>query len=233
LAALILVAVAVVLCAFAVPVAVVGIGALASGTWPWWLVPLGERMLRARERRYDSHRVIAEDDVKAAIRRGLTFQAARLAARRRVAASAPPPTSYTWCGDRFNATRARIGKESGMDIVAAWTALRLTLDESSRSALAASRDSFDAASEAIVWSGAAVVLGAWWWPALLAGLVLGTVAWRGLRRSVTEFCETTEAIALLHVGNLPASLRSSPSSPLSAPGSGTAGGVTVGQPTPR
>lgn len=222
LASLVLVAVAVVLCALAVPVAAVGVGALANGAWPWWLAPLGERMLRARERRRDRHLAITEDEVKAAVRKGLILKAARLDARKNAAVLASQPTSYTWCGDRFNATRARIGRETGTDIVAAWTALRLTLDDSSRAALAACRDSFNAACEAVVWSAAAVVLGAWWWPTLPAGLVLGTIAWRWLRRSVTEFCETTEVIALQHIGDLPASLRPNPSRPPTATASGTA-----------
>ncbi|KIF75361.1 hypothetical protein QR77_18480, partial [Streptomyces sp. 150FB] len=43
-ASLVLLAVAAVAAAFAVPFAAGAVGSLASGAWPWWLMPLGRRL---------------------------------------------------------------------------------------------------------------------------------------------------------------------------------------------
>jgi len=206
LSALILLAVAVVLCALAVPLAAVGVDALASGSWPWWLVPAGERIRAARIRRWLPPEKLETEAVRARSR-GHALRAARLDARKATAASTRPEY-FTWCGDRFGATRRQIRERTGADITTAWTALQLLMPDSARTMLNDSRDSYDAACEAVVWSAATVVLGAWWWPALPAGLVLGAIAWRWLRRAVTAFCETTETVALLHTTDLPISLRS-------------------------
>lgn len=196
IASLILLAVAVAVLAFAVPLAADGVDALASGAWPWWLVPLGDRVRAARRSRWNS-----PDDLgaKAVLARqhGKQLRAARLDARR-AAAPARPPEQFTWCGEKFAATRRRIQAQAGLEIGGAWTALLLVLPDGERTALKDSRDAYDAACEAIVWSVALVLLGGWWWPALPAGLVLATVAWRWLRRAVTAFCATAEAVALRH-----------------------------------
>jgi hypothetical protein len=199
-ASLVLLAVAVAVLAFAVPLAADGVGALASGAWPWWLVPLGDRVRRARRRRWKS-----ADDVGAqavlARDKGRKLRAARLDARR-AAAPVDRPERFTWCGDRFAATRRHIQEQAGLEITTAWTALLLVLPDGARTALTDSRDSYDAACEATVWSVALVLLGGWWWPALPAGLVLGTVARRWLRRAVTAFCATAEAVAVQYATEL-------------------------------
>lgn len=200
IASLVLLAVAVALLAFAVPLAAEGVGALASGAWPWWLVPLGDRIRTARQGHWKS-----ADDIGAkavlAREKGKRWRAARLDARR-AATPADRPEQFTWCGDRFAATRQHIQERAGLEITTAWTALLLVLPDGARTALKDSRDSYDAACEAIVWSVALVLLGGWWWPALPAGLVLATIAWRWLRRSVTAFCATAEAVAVRHAAEL-------------------------------
>jgi hypothetical protein len=199
-ASLVLLAVAVAVLAFAVPLAAAGVGALASGAWPWWLVPLGDRVRRARQRRWKP-----ADDVGAqavlARDKGKKLRAARLDARR-AAAPVDRPAQFTWCGDRFAATRRHLQEQAGLEITTVWTALLLVLPDGARTVLTDSRDSYDAACEAIVWSVALVLLGGWWWPALPAGLVLAAVAWRWLRRAVTAFCATAEAVAVQYATEL-------------------------------
>jgi hypothetical protein len=204
-ASLVLLAVAVAVLAFAVPLAASGVGALASGAWPWWLVPLGDRVRKARQRRWKSPDDLAADAVRARAA-GHHVRAARLDARR-AAAPVARPEQFTWCGDKFAATRRHVREQAGLEITTAWTALLLVLPDGPRTALTDSRDSYDAACEAVVWSVAVVLLGAWWWPALPAGLVLGIVAWRWLRHSVTAFCATVEAVAVRHAADLPEELR--------------------------
>jgi hypothetical protein len=156
----------------------------------------------ARLRRWASPADIGANAVRARAV-GHRVRAARLDARR-AASPATPPEQFTWCGDRFAATRRQVRERTGLEITTSWTALSLVLPETSRTALTDARDSYDAACEAAAWSVAVVLLGAWWWPALPAGLILGAIAWRRLRRAVTTFCATVEAIAVLHAADLPA-----------------------------
>jgi hypothetical protein len=205
-ASLVLVALAAAICAFAVPLAANGVDALASGAWPWWLIPLGDRVREARRRRWMSSEKLGQDAVRARAA-GHSLREARLNARR-AAAPAIPPEQFTWCGDQFAAARRCIRERAGVEITTAWTALLLVAPDTARAALTDSRDSYDAACEAVVWSTAIALLGAWWWPALPAGLVLGTIAWRWLRRAVAAFCATAMAVAVLYAADLPAELRS-------------------------
>jgi hypothetical protein len=200
-ASLVLLAVAVAVLAFAVPLVAGGVDALVSGAWPWWLGPLGDRVRAARRKRWQSPDDLGVAAVNAR-KANHGLRAARLDARR-AAAPAARPEQATWCGDRFAATRGRIREQTGLEITTAWTALLLVLPDDRRTALRDSRDSYDAACEAVVWSVAVVLLGIWWWPALPVGLVLAIVAWRWLRTAVTAFCATAEAVAVLHAAELP------------------------------
>ena len=200
IASLVLLAVAVAVLAFTVPLVAGAISTLASGAWPWWLVPLGDRLRAARQRRWKEPARIGEAAV-AARDKGHKFLAARLDARR-ATMPATKPEQFTWCGDRFAATRRRVREQAGLEITTAWTTLLLVLPDAPRATLTDTRDSYDAACEAIVWSIAVALLGAWWWPALPVGLVLATVAWRWLRHAVTTFCATVEVIAIQHATDL-------------------------------
>ena len=66
------------------------------------------------------------------------------------------------------------------DLSAQWPRLRLLVPDNVRAAMGSARDTYEAACEAIVWSVAVTVLGAWWWPAILAGVVMWLASWRWL-----------------------------------------------------
>jgi hypothetical protein len=72
-----------------------------------------------------------------------------------------------------------------------------------RASLTGARDSYDAACETVAWAVAVVVLGAWWWPAVLLGLLTGFAGWRLLRQSVTGLCELAEAAVAVYAKDLP------------------------------
>lgn len=171
--------------ALAVPLAAAGVDALVSGAWPWWLMPLGSRVRSWRLSRW-----VSPDDLgKAAVRAradGREFRAARLDALRS-RAPAKPPQGVTWAADQFAVVRERVPG----DVSAQWPRLRLLVPDNVRAAMGGARDAYDAACEAIVWSVAVIVLGAWWWPAFIAGAVLWFAAWQWLRRAVTSLCDTT------------------------------------------
>ncbi|MFC7013190.1 hypothetical protein ACFQMH_16020 [Streptomyces viridiviolaceus] len=195
-ASVVLFAVPVVGAAFAVPYAAAAIGALASGAWPWWLQPAGRRLKAWRTRRWVEPDTLARDSVRARAA-GHALRADRLDARAARARTAGPPQSPTWSGDRLRLTEANIRRGTGGDVVSGWTALLLGAADPPRAALAEARDAYDAACEALAWSAAFTVLGAWWWPAAPVGVLLGLASWRSLRHAVQALCRTTEAAFVL------------------------------------
>jgi hypothetical protein len=200
-ASLVLLAFAVAVCSFVVPVAAAGVDVLASGAWPWWLVPLGDRVLAARRRRWTDPKELGIAAVRSGDQ-GQALRKARLDARRAVT-SPEPPAGYTWSADQLAATRQRVRERTSLDITASWAALLLVMPESARASLTGARDSYDAACETVAWAVAVVVLGAWWWPAVLLGLLTGFAGWRLLRQSVTGLCELAEAAVAVYAKDLP------------------------------
>jgi hypothetical protein len=202
-ASLILFAVAIAICAFAVPVAATAIDALASSAWPWWLVPLGYYVRKIRQWRWEEpeSRNIRALQLRNAGGPWRQARAVRLERLRDTAAT--EPKLYTWSADRFEATRQNIKDSSGgVEITNRWTDLLLVMPEAARAILTAARDSYDAACEALAWSAAVFVLGCWWWPAFAGGLLLACVAWHWLRRSVTGLCDAAEAAARVYASQL-------------------------------
>jgi hypothetical protein len=197
-ASLILFAVAIAICAFAVPVAAAAIDALASGRWPWWLVPLGRCVLKARRRRWHTPQSRREQALR--LRNGdRAWRVARAVRLEHLVEKAPTePEFYTWSADRFEAARADIKASTGQKITERWTDLLLVMPDAARAILTDARDSYDGACEALAWSAAVFALGGWWPPALLGGLLLALVAWRWLRRSVVSLCDAAEAAARVH-----------------------------------
>lgn len=76
----------------------------------------------------------------------------------------------------------------------AWTYAAQTCGRSGIRAVALGHD---AACEALAWSLAFILLGAWWWPAAPVGLLLWLASWGSLRRAVQALCRTTEAVFVL------------------------------------
>lgn len=191
-ASLVLLAVAVLAVAFALPLAAGAIGALASGAWPWWLMPLGRRLTAWRVRRWAPPADIGREAVRARAA-GRQLRADRLDARR--ARTGPDtPRSPTWSGDRFRTAEAHIRAATGSDVAGEWTRLLLVVPDTSRTALSDARDAYDAACEALTWSVACTLLGPWWWPAAPIGIALWLASWRSLRHTVEALCRTTEAV---------------------------------------
>ncbi len=198
LASLVLYAVAVVASAFAVPVVARAVGALASGAWPWWLMPLGRRLTVWRQRRWAHPEEIGKEAVRARAA-GRALRADRLDARR-ARTAATRPGSPTWSGDRLRATETQVLAETGLDIGSEWPRLLLAVPDASRTALSDARDAYDAACEALAWSAALILLGPWWWPAAAVGAVLWLHSWQSLRAAVRALCRTTEAVFAAQYG---------------------------------
>ncbi|MEV5877417.1 hypothetical protein AB0L75_24955 [Streptomyces sp. NPDC052101] len=200
-ATLVLVAVAAAGAAFAVPYAAGAVGVLASGAWPWWLAPVGQRLTRWRVRRWTHPTDIAREAVRAR-GAGRELRAARLDARR--ARTAPvEPGCPTWSGDRLRAAEERVRTETGVEITDEWSKLLLVISDTSRVALSEARDTFGTVCESLAWSLAVTLVGIWWWPAAVLGAVLWLASWQSLRRAVESLCRTTEEVFALQYTTRP------------------------------
>jgi hypothetical protein len=179
-ASLILFAVAIAICAFAVPVMATAIDALATGRWPWWLVPLGRCVLKVRLRWWVAPRkreeravVLLDKSRQAEARRhrgrAALYEALSVRLNGLAKTADIEPKLYTWSADRFEATRKSIEASNDLKITERWTDLLLVMPDTARAILTAARDSYDGACEALTWSAAVFVLGFWWPPAFVGG----------------------------------------------------------------
>ena len=119
IASLILFAVAIAICAFAVPVAAAAVDALASGAWPWFLAPLGSCVLKARQR-WTSPEERKKKAVGLRGRGGAWREAYAVRLDRLVAAAPTQPKRYTWSADRFETARRNIERRTGQEISERW-----------------------------------------------------------------------------------------------------------------
>jgi hypothetical protein len=182
-------------CALVVPAASSSIGAFAAGDWPWWLAPF-ERRIRAMRSRY-RRRVRS-----AALRAKDEGRELRSALLKGWAETTLPsePTTAPWIGDRLAVAANAVATATTVDVRTSWAEFLLRLSEGSRTALSAAVDGYDAACEALSWSGAFAVLGLWWWPGFLIGLILWFGSWRWLRRAAVVLADVAEAVSRVYEG---------------------------------
>ncbi|MFD0688039.1 hypothetical protein [Actinomadura fibrosa] len=113
----------------------------------------------------------------------------------------------TWIGDRLHVARVRVEAVYGLDLDIAWPRLWLILPSEVRDELAAARTAVTASARLSAWAVLYLVLGAWWWPALLvAGAAQATAVLRA-RSSVGRLAELVEATVDLHAADLADRLR--------------------------
>jgi hypothetical protein len=86
------------------------------------------------------------------------------------------PSSITPVGDRFQLVYERVRAQYGsLDVTLAWPRLWLLLSKDNRDTVLAAHGGYVAALSLMSWAALYVVLGAWWWPSVVAG-VIGLVA---------------------------------------------------------
>jgi len=108
----------------------------------------------------------------------------------------------TWIGDRLRACYVRIQKTYGLDLTAAWPRLWLIVPDTVRSELGGARDAFSAAARLTAWAPLYLILGAWWWPSLLIGLVIGITAVRKARLAAGNLADLIESAVDLYGSKL-------------------------------
>jgi hypothetical protein len=116
------------------------------------------------------------------------------------------PACPTWIGDRLRACRVRVEVVYGLDLAAAWPRLWLTVPDTVRTELGTARDAFSAAARLTAWAALYLVLGIWWWPAVLVAVVTGITGATKGRTATGNLADLIESVVDLHSAELAAQL---------------------------
>ncbi|MFE0155881.1 hypothetical protein ACFWY5_52720 [Nonomuraea sp. NPDC059007] len=189
--------------------------------WAWHR-PEGRRLSRfltgRRRARWDREDARITRELAASVPSGRSTvrlpPAAVAALGRRDAVSLEPPAGPTWIGDRFRALTVRVRRAYALDLLAVWPRLWLLLPDPPRAEITAVQDSHAAAARLGGWALLYLILGAIWWPALLAAVVLGLTSWYRARSTAEVLAALIEAAVDLHACDLAAQLGLSDGGPV-------------------
>ncbi|MEV0640996.1 hypothetical protein AB0I77_39970 [Streptomyces sp. NPDC050619] len=176
------------LCAGASAVAVERLWTMRGDQWP------ARALVRRRVRRWRQ----ADAACEAA---GTRSDLAR-ATERRDTIALVRPRRPTWIGDRFHAVDQRVYDAYDLDLGSAWPRLWLVVPDAVRSELVSAREAYGAASRLAGWAPLYLILGAWWWPALLVAVVVAATAWVRGRTAAAVLADLVEATVDLHATTL-------------------------------
>jgi hypothetical protein len=197
------------LAGFALAAAGVGLAAqlLGAGHLLWWLgswpAPLrgwSARRVNLRRQRWNvlqnqfADLATTEDSRPSS---DLDSVAAALADRRNRMATAEPQRP-TWIGDQLAAVDTRVRNAYGLDLVSGWPRLWLLLPADPREEIRAARRQLDGSSVLAAWGLLYLVLGVFWWPAVLVGALTWVVGWRSARQAMRTYAELIESVVDLH-----------------------------------
>ncbi len=108
----------------------------------------------------------------------------------------------TWIGDRLRACRVRIERANGLDLNAAWPRLWLIVPDTVRTELGTARDAFTAAARLTAWAVLYLILGIWWWPAIIIALITGATAIIRAHQATGNLADLIESTVDLHSSDL-------------------------------
>jgi hypothetical protein len=184
---------------------------LWCGAWPKALAPLGALLVAGRRSRWEA----ADRRLREAWRHDAASRAAQppgtrvpsspeparlLAARNRVCLV--EPGRPTWTGDRVRAADERVFTAYGLDLDAVWPRLWMLAGGDERGELRAARQAYDAATRLAGWGVLYLLLGLWWWPALVVAAVVLVLGVRRGRAAMDTFCVLAESVVDLHCREL-------------------------------
>ncbi|MEV0453915.1 hypothetical protein [Catellatospora methionotrophica] len=121
----------------------------------------------------------------------------RLRARRDRVAPAEP-VAATWIADRIALVERRVLARYGFALRSAWPHLWSVAPEPLRTDLTSAQRGYADAARLFAWGLAYLVLGLFWWPALLIGLVVLGSGRRRARRATEVLAQLLEATVDLH-----------------------------------
>lgn len=130
--------------------------------------------------------------------------AATIAARNRISPIAPEHPS--WIGDMFRAVDLRIHETYDLDLGVTWPRLWLVAPDSARSELGAAQDAYAGSARMVGWGVLYLVLGLWWWPAAIIGVVTIGAGWFRARSATSVLIDLVESTVDLYGGSLAAQL---------------------------
>jgi hypothetical protein len=108
----------------------------------------------------------------------------------------------TWIGDRLRTCRIRIERAYGLDVNAAWPRLWLLVPDTVRTELGTARDAFSAAARLTAWAVLYLILGIWWWPAVIIALIAGATAIIRAHQATDNLADLIESTVDLHSRDL-------------------------------
>ncbi|WP_255953277.1 hypothetical protein [Streptomyces odontomachi] len=114
------------------------------------------------------------------------------------------PRRRTWMGDQVTAAETRIRNRYGLDVAHVWPRLWLVLPDGVQQEYRDTRGAFDRASVLVGWGllHFVIVVGTWWWPALVIGCGTCFVGWLQGRHAIAALAGLTEACFDLHARDL-------------------------------
>lgn len=150
-----------------------------------WNGPVGRRLVRVRRRRA----------VAAAAKAGVEPVPVYL------------PTRPTWIGERFRLVDVAIAAQyRGLRLGLVWPRLWVLLPDSARVPVQTANTEFQAASVVAGWGLLHLVVGAWWYPALIIGVGVFVVGWVRARGHAATLAVLIEATVDTHLSQLLANL---------------------------
>jgi hypothetical protein len=108
----------------------------------------------------------------------------------------------TWIGDRLRVSHVRVRRTYGLDLNALWPRMWLIVPAETRGELEAARGALAAAARLNAWALLYLLLGAWWWPAVLVAVVLWIAAVVKGRFAAANLADLVEAAVDLYVGEI-------------------------------
>lgn len=108
------------------------------------------------------------------------------------------PERPTWIADRFLAVDTRIHRIYRLDLSVAWPRLWPLLSDRVRGDFVAARDAYFAGARLVGWAVLYLLVGAWWWPALIVAAGCGIAGWLRSRACAEVLAVLTESAVDLH-----------------------------------
>jgi hypothetical protein len=175
--------------------------AVLLGRWPPGLRRLGKLLTRRRRARWNElYRERAALEKVHPLHDRTTEQQQRmdqLADRINQIAMAEPARP-TWMGDRIHALAKVAADRHGLDLTFGWPRIWLVLPDAARAEINAAQAGFATAVFTLTWALPYLALGAVWWPAALAGVLIAAVGRSRARAKITAQTELLEAALDVH-----------------------------------
>lgn len=168
------------------------------GLWPGWAGrPLTGARQRRWQRRVDNRRTL-ENASPAAARTPEQQAAIDVAASRVNRVALAKPGRPTWMGDRVHAVERISHNRYGLDLAFGWPRLWLVLPDTARAEINAANAMLAAAVATGTWAWPYLVLGIFWWPALVIATAVGLAGWAKGRAAVADLGALSESAVDLY-----------------------------------